>query len=759
MTARSGLSREFGARSRLILRPGSVALLAFALVALGGAAETGKVPDATPDSGLSEPWATRSVHLRESIRASLKLPLEKPPLQPLVREVDKADMYRVEAVSYESEAGSRVSASLYLPVGIGHPAPAVVVACGHGGSKSGLYAQYAGQLYATFGFVCLVPDTIGEEERDASGLPGARGHDMLHLGNQTDDFVQSRLKRPVLGKIAWDLTRGIDYLQTRREVDASRIGIMGYSLGGASAGIVTCIDQRISAAVLCGWIFSPRFAEAGKNCTARPYLEFKKRMSFAEMTALPAPHAATLFICGANDDVIDKIRGGANNVDDLTAIIPAARRVLEGSGLRGEIRHEIVPEAGHRPFFLAESAVAFFQEKLMSAVERRTIHPKRVLFGAWADSQGQPIESLYNTERRERGLAVVECGAVYRTPRQLACNPGREIPDPAYTMQGWVFATVRANHPEELERWLAPQHWRRDQDTPVLSLGSPGTFDDTHVSNPCVIFENGVYTMWYSGAAGSVADRVSRLGIARSTDGIQFVKGVESPVHDFGDAKTSICTPCVLRNPDGSVLRMNGQLVMWFAAQNKSASTGNNTLHSTVSADGITWSDPSPPLLGNLYAPTVLKEGDTYRMWYSDVTSDPWVVRHAFSRDGVSWKVSPNFALTVDQPWEQKRLFYPTVLKVDGWYVMWYGAYWSADKSNNKTAIGCAVSADGLHWVKNPSNPVLMPDPAHEWESHYTTSQSVLRLPDGSFRIWYASRKAPPFVNKYFAVGTALWNR
>ena len=74
-----------------------------------------------------------------------------------------------------------------------------------------------------------------------------------------------------------------------------------------------------------------------------------------------------------------------------------------------------------------------------------------------------------------------------------------------------------------------------------------------------------------------------------------------------------------------------------------------------------------------------------------------------------------------------------------------------------KTAIGFAVSTDGLIWQKNPENPVLRPAPKRPWESNYTTSQSVLRLSDGTLRIWYASRKKPPFVNKYFAINTAKW--
>jgi cephalosporin-C deacetylase-like acetyl esterase len=33
-----------------------------------------------------------------------------------------------------------------------------------------------------------------------------------------------------------------------------------------------------------------------------------------------------------------------------------------------------------------------------------------------------------------------------------------------------------------------------------------------------------------------------------------------------------------------------------------------------------------------------------------------------------------------------------------------------------------------------------------------------MRLPNGSLRIWYASRKKPPFRNKYFAINTAIWS-
>ncbi len=157
----------------------------------------------------------------------------------------------------------------------------------------------------------------------------------------------------------------------------------------------------------------------------------------------------------------------------------------------------------------------------------------------------------------------------------------------------------------------------------------------------------------------------------------------------------------------------------------------------------------------NIYAPTILKDGRDYRMWFVDVAKDPWIIRHASSLDGITWRVTPEPCLVVDQGWEKARLFYPTIQKTNGVYLMWYGSYWSARP--NTTALGFAVSLNGLTWHKHPQNPVFRPDVNRPWESNYVTSQSVLRLPDGSFRMWYASRKKPPFINKYFAINTALW--
>lgn len=314
-------------------------------------------------------------------------------------------------------------------------------------------------------------------------------------------------------------------------------------------------------------------------------------------------------------------------------------------------------------------------------------------------------------------------------------------------------ATGRTEPSESFFPPLSAQAWVRDVSGPTLSLGAPGDFDDRHLFAPCLIRWNGEYWMYYCGSRGEVQDRVFRLGLARSRDGKSFEKDPRSPVFEFEGGRRSVLTPTILTDLAGDPILFEGKMRMWFSSTDFHDPTGRHTLHLSESADGIEWSTPTTPLLDHVYAPTMLFEEGRFKMWWSDVSADPWVIRYSESEDGLDWKTENEVCLAVDQGWEKNRLFYPHVRPWKGGYGMWYGAYWT-DRPNT-TAIGFAVSEDGVRWTKSQDNPVLRPDPTRPWESHYTTSQSVLRMPDGGWRIWYATRKEPPFVNKYFAVGTA----
>ncbi len=85
-------------------------------------------------------------------------------------------------------------------------------------------------------------------------------------GRMRDMFVQTVVES----------RRAIDYLETRTEIDTSRVGIIGYSMGGIETFAVTALDTRVKVAVACATpdnpdpVVAPRtFARGLKD---RPFL-------------------------------------------------------------------------------------------------------------------------------------------------------------------------------------------------------------------------------------------------------------------------------------------------------------------------------------------------------------------------------------------------------------------------------------------------------------------------------------------------------
>ena len=143
--------------------------------------------------------------------------------------------------------------------------------------------------------------------------------------------------------------------------------------------------------------------------------------------------------------------------------------------------------------------------------------------------------------------------------------------------------------PEAVKKWLGPQEWVKDTEGPVLSLGKKGAFDDTHIFAPAVIQdEAGKYLMWYPGSQGNPGSRWFRMGLATSSDGKSFEKFAANPVLGFEEEWQSVLTPTVLRNADGTLLRENGKIRMFFSSA-KLGKSGLHTLHDSTSVDGVHW--------------------------------------------------------------------------------------------------------------------------------------------------------------------------
>ena len=172
---------------------------------------------------------------------------ERTPLNPKVTGTMKGDGYRVEKLYFESQPGLHVTANLYLPLGTG-PFPAVIHPTGHSNTGKGrdLY-QMASITIARGGCAALCYDPIGQGERQQ--IPGPEGKlfastSQHSLINQGLTLLGSNTSRIMI----WDGMRAIDYLQSRPDIIADKIGCTGISGGGTNTSYLMALDDRIVAA-------------------------------------------------------------------------------------------------------------------------------------------------------------------------------------------------------------------------------------------------------------------------------------------------------------------------------------------------------------------------------------------------------------------------------------------------------------------------------------------------------------------------------
>ncbi len=416
-----------------------------------------------------EEWHAYAARARSGIREALGFPAAPPagdvPFE--VRGHVAGVGYRIEKIVYESEADprSRVPALLYLPdPEPAGPAPAIVVGCGHGGSKSTFYNQYACQMYARLGCIVLLPDPIGEEERHESGGIGLRGHRREHTMDRA-----LLAGRPFVGKLVYDLVRAIDLLRARSDVDPMRIGCAGHSLGGTVTQLLTAVDDRLSLCLNSAWAADYRAFDGTVGCCFRVHrlMQFANQ---AELIALGAPHCAHLVLVGAIDDICEPRR--------TAEIVEGARRVYALYGAGDRCRLEIDPEGGHRPYHISPVALEWLCRHFgLDDARARAIRRLPLLrLGDYADQQGIAIEPLYNVPRHDRGGVTLDIRAVVRPPEALRVLSEEERRHGPFSLEPWLSAIEedlpRLSAPgEELQAWLADREALRGRLRALLGSG------------------------------------------------------------------------------------------------------------------------------------------------------------------------------------------------------------------------------------------------------------------------------------------------
>ncbi|MCS6950939.1 MAG: alpha/beta fold hydrolase [bacterium] len=156
------------------------------------------------------------------------------PLNAEVTEQQRANGYILYRVQYNSVHDKRVPAWWCLPTTGTPPYPCVLIMHGYGGDKKGL--QVLAPAFAQRGISTLAIDAEYHGERKQPE------RDLLspYPYRNRDALVQTVI----------DLRRAIDFLQSRREIDAKRIGYIGLSMGGILGGILAGVDERVQAPIL-----------------------------------------------------------------------------------------------------------------------------------------------------------------------------------------------------------------------------------------------------------------------------------------------------------------------------------------------------------------------------------------------------------------------------------------------------------------------------------------------------------------------------
>lgn len=227
-------------------------------------------------------WEKRANMIRQGLISGMKLdqmPEVDNNFRPIIHSTREMDGYIVENIAIESFPGFYVTGNLYRPLRTDKKCPAILSAHGHGpDGRMGKDAQIRNAAFARMGAVVFAYDMIGY-----------------------NDSKQVTHKMPVALLLqTFNSKRVIDYLVSRPDVDAEKIGVTGESGGGTQTIMITALDNRIKVSVPVVMVSAYFFG----GCTCESGMPVHKsdnhQTNNVEIAALCAPRPMLLVSDGGD---------------------------------------------------------------------------------------------------------------------------------------------------------------------------------------------------------------------------------------------------------------------------------------------------------------------------------------------------------------------------------------------------------------------------------------------------------------------------
>ena len=262
--------------------------------------------------GVDAPANTRAAFLKLLDRPRVEL-------APEIKAPAATNGLQAVQFSFASEANVRVPGLLMKRNETTGRRPVVIVLHGTGANKESQLPLL--HDLAKRGFLAVAIDGRHHGTRTKAGNGSAEYHEAI-----LNAWFGSR-KLPFLYDTAWDVMRLVDYLGTHNDVDAARIGLIGFSKGGMEGYLAAAADPRIAVVVPCIGVQSFRWALDNESWRSRVET-FKPAIEAAAKDEGEMVSAA--FVRRFYDRVVPGIYGEFDGPAMLPLIAPRPLLVING---------------------------------------------------------------------------------------------------------------------------------------------------------------------------------------------------------------------------------------------------------------------------------------------------------------------------------------------------------------------------------------------------------------------------------------------